>query len=155
MSYLSSTVGVLFTLTSSLGFSLALGFPNCIPRGMMQGCSVSRSLCVISLSPLLTRHFTESEQTQLWLAQGPRFVCAKLSRGPSAVFLSWDHRPLPDLERNLSLDLSTTAWHYPCPGLTTPATWGRRWIFISENMTLNGVHFKEYLYFIHGQLDSF
>ena len=35
MSYLSSTVGVRCTLASSLGFSLVLALPNCIPSGMV------------------------------------------------------------------------------------------------------------------------
>ena len=85
MSYLSSTVGVLFTLTSSLGFSLALGLPNCIPRGMvdaedalcwslvMDPClrsslntSLSQNRLLAALAPSLRVRETELREGRVW-----------------------------------------------------------------------------------------
>ena len=101
-----------------LGLLLGFGFTKLYPKrhGGCRRCSVLVT-CNGSLSPLLTQHFTESEQAagctgslascaRNWAARGSSVECPALLRGPYT-----------DLERNLSLDLSTAGWHYHCPGL--------------------------------------
>ena len=134
MSYLSSTVGVLDTLTSSLGFSLALGFPNCIPRGMMLGDALLVSL-VISLSPrCLTQHLTESSrQPPTPLACSPRAECA---RNWARSWVSWQESLRPWVGTFHWISAPTLGhWGRGARGdiLTGPGAeeW---WIFLSENI---------------------
>ena len=100
---------------------LGLGFSKLYPKRHVALLFCVLWSLVISLSPPVSSlHWVRPGRTQHWLDLAPpRVVCAKLC---SADGLSWAQcpaqstGPAPDLERNLSLELSATGWHSQCPG---------------------------------------
>lgn len=118
MSYLSSTVGVLFTLTSSLGFSLGLALPNCIPRGMvdaedalcwslvMDPClrsslntSLSQNRLLAALAPSLRVRETELREGRVWSV----LLCSGAPTLTLRGTFHWISAPLGDIITVLAL----------------------------------------------------
>ena len=135
------------------GLLLGLGFSKLYPQrhdvGML---CVSRSLYVdnilVSFLPHSPLH---------WVRTG-----SQLARLLASCARNWEQSPLcgahwvwsapvlirarapPDLERqNLSLDLSTTGWHYACPGHLGAEMSINIWKY---DMTLNGVLHLKHIY---------
>lgn len=77
-----------------LGLLLGLGFTKLYPKRHDAEDALCWSL-VISLSPLLTQHFTESEQAEGWLLLAPslRVRETELREGPECVLSCSDHGP--------------------------------------------------------------
>ena len=110
MSYLSSTVGVLWTLVSSFAFSLVLALPNWIPSGMTGWGGWS---LIFQIFQIFFTLLTDVSTTLTGARARNLSVCCARERALSSTLSSINLSLLND---NVVLVLES--WHY-CSGQTS------------------------------------